>query len=98
MKERELREVVKCGLCGKKVGESGVPLFWRVKIERYGIDLRAVERQQGLTMMLGGHAALAMVMGPNEDLAKPMMEPVSLTVCETCCTKNTCVAAMAEMA
>lgn len=35
-----------------------------------------------------GHAALAGVMGPDEDLAKPVMEPVKLTVCESCAVER----------
>jgi Na+-translocating ferredoxin:NAD+ oxidoreductase RnfC subunit len=34
LKEKELRKCAVCNLCGKKTGESGIPLFWRVKIER----------------------------------------------------------------
>jgi hypothetical protein len=56
--------------------------------------MQAARRQQGLGLMLGG--ALAMHMGPDEDMAKPMMDAVTLTVCEVCCTKTTCVAALAE--
>ena len=98
MKEKELREAADCALCGKKIGAFGIPMFWRVKIERHGVKLDAVQRQQGLTMMLGGHAGLAMVMGADEEMTIPMMEPVTITVCETCGTKipGDCVAYMAE--
>ena len=82
MKERELRQHATCSLCNQAIGHTRLPLFWRVKIERFGIDLTAVQRQQGLGLMIGG--ALAMVMGPDEDLATPVMDPVTLTVCETC--------------
>lgn len=47
-------------------------------------------------MMLGGHGGIAAVMGPDEEMTVPLMDPVRLTVCETCCTKSTCVAALAE--
>ncbi len=83
MNERELRQHATCSLCNKPIGRTGLPLFWRVKIERFGIDMRAVQRQTGLAMMLG-NAALAGVMGPDEDMATPVMEPVTLTVCEEC--------------
>ena len=96
MKEKELREAADCALCGKKIGASGIPMFWRVTIERHGVKLDAVQRQQGLTMMLGGHAGLAMVMGADEEMTIPMMDPVTITVCEDCGTKNTCVAMMAD--
>lgn len=95
MKETELRKHATCSLCGSKVMAGGLPLFWRVTVERFGIDIQAATRQQGLTMTLG-HAGLAAVMGPDEDMAKPMMDAVTLTVCEACCTAPTCVAALAE--
>jgi len=97
MKERELRQHVICSHCGQKILAGGIPLFWRVTIERFGIDLKAVERQQGLTMMLGGHAVLAAVMGPDEDIAKPMMELVTVTICEDCGTSAIPVALLAEI-
>lgn len=86
MKERELRQHATCSLCNKAIGRSGLPLFWRVKIERFGLDIAALQRQQGLGMMIGG--PLAMIMGPDDDLAKPMMDPVTLTVCETCAMES----------
>lgn len=58
MKEQELRKCAVCALCKKKVLESGMPLFYRVRIERHGIKLDAVQRQTGLAMMLG-HSGLA---------------------------------------
>jgi hypothetical protein len=44
-----------------------------------------------------GSPALASVMGPNEDLAQPLMEPAVLTICESC-NLATClpIAALAE--
>jgi len=97
MKEAELRQHVLCNICGHRIGESGLPLFWRVTVERFGLDMAACRRQQGLGLQLG--AVLAAVMGPDEDLAKPMYEkPLVLTVCENCCTENTCIAHLAEVA
>jgi hypothetical protein len=66
MKEKELREAATCIICGKPFGHTGLPLFWRVTIQRFGVDMGAVKRQTGLTMMLGGNALLASVMGPDE--------------------------------
>ena len=98
MKESELRKHTDCSLCGKKVLASGLPLFWRVKIERFGIKMNAVSRQQGLTMMLGGHALLAQIMGADEDMAEPVMDAVTLTICENCaCNNQHVVAGLAEM-
>lgn len=86
MKESELRKHATCSLCRQPILASGLPLFYRVTIERFGVDVGAVQRQHGLGMMLGG--ALAMHMGPDEDMAKPIGEPVVLTVCEPCSINN----------
>lgn len=83
MKERELREHAVCNLCGKKIGESGLPLFWTAQIQRHGLKLDALRRQTGLEMMLGGHVALAQIMGPDEDMTQ-LMSSDEITVCETC--------------
>lgn len=97
MKEKELRQHADCSLCGNKILAGGIPLFWRLTIERFGVDLAPIQRQQGLTMMLGNSAVLAQVMGPDEDMAKPVMDPVTLTVCESCGTSvRRPVAAFAE--
>jgi hypothetical protein len=96
MKETELRKHATCDLCRQRIGHTGLPLFWRVRIERFGIDMRAAQRQTGLGLMLG--AGLAQVMGPDEDMARPVMAPLLLTVCEACaCTSELPVAAMAEV-
>lgn len=97
VKEAELRKHCTCSLCGKKVGETGLPLFWRLTVDRFGVDMRAVQRQTGLAMMLGS-PVLAGVMGPDEDMAKPVMQPVVLTICETCAVERSLpAAALAEV-
>jgi len=95
MKEKELREIAECALCRKKIGHTGLPLFWRVRIERYGIKMDAVKRQQGLSMMLDGHNSLAQIMGPDEDMAEKISS-TEVTICEDCCTKQICIAMLAE--
>ena len=84
MKERELRKIAKCALCRKQFGHEGLPLFWRVKIERYGVDMNAIQRQTGLALMFGGNGAIAAVMGPDEDMAKRIGDATEFTVCEKC--------------
>lgn len=97
MKERELRKHAKCDLCGKGIGHTGLPLFWRITVERFGINMPAVQRQTGLAMMIGG--PLASIMGPDEDMAQSVMEAATLTVCESCATdKALPVAALPEHA
>lgn len=84
MKEKELRAHAVCDVCGKRIGESKLPLFATVTLRRYAINLDAMRRQDGLTAMLGGHARLAMVMGPDEDLAKEYADEIDLTICANC--------------
>jgi hypothetical protein len=83
MKENELRKHATCSRCGNKIGHTGLPLFWTLKVDRYGIDMDAVQRQSGLSMFLG-NAALAGVMGPDEDMAKKMIDTQYITLCEDC--------------
>jgi hypothetical protein len=98
MKAAELRQHQTCGLCHKKVLHTGLPLFWRVTVERFGVDMRAVLRADGLAAMLGS-GALAAAMGPDEDLATPVGEPSVLAVCEHCATSLSLpVAVLAESA
>lgn len=85
MKAAELRRHAKCSICTHLVGEAGLPLFWKVTVERYGVDLTAVRRHDGFTAFIG-NAAIAGVMGDNPDVAKRLGEPIELTVCESCGT------------
>lgn len=98
MKRAELLKHARCSLCNKPIGHTGLPLFWRVTIERFGVDLAAVRQHDGLGQFLGSQA-LAAVMGPDEDLAKPVMDSAIATVCETCAVTGTLpVAAVAQCA
>jgi hypothetical protein len=96
MSEIKRADIKPCAKCGKGVMHTGLPLFWRVTIERYGIDANAVRRQVGLEMMLGS-PALAAVMGPDETMAKPVMDDVILILCENCAMEDYPVAALAEL-
>ncbi len=98
MKEAELRQHATCTICRKKVGATGLPLFWRVTIDRFGIDLQAARRQDGLAAYIGS-AAIAQIMGPDLDMAKPVMDTAVATICEHCaCMKALPIAAIAEAA
>jgi hypothetical protein len=77
---------------------TGLPLFYRVTVERFGIDMAAVQRQALDCHAIVGSAMLALTMGPDEDMAKPVSETIKLTVCEACSTSiNHCVAHLAEL-
>lgn len=84
MKEAELRKICKCSFCGEGILHTGLPLFYTLKIARYGVKMSAVKRQAGLEMMMGGHVGLAQVMGPDEDMAENIMKEITLTACESC--------------
>lgn len=89
MKEKQLREHTTCSICKEKIGASGMPAFWTFKIEHHGLKVDAIQRQDGLTAMLGGHAMLAQVMGVDAEMTSPIGDPVVLTVCETCVINGT---------
>ncbi|UGB46959.1 hypothetical protein LQ772_06620 [Frateuria edaphi] len=86
MREKELRQHAVCSLCEQPIGRAGVPMFWVVKIERHGLKVDVLMRQQGLAMQLGGNGFLAQVMGPDEEMTTPIGEASTLTVCLTCAT------------
>lgn len=86
MKQRELK---KCAGCGKGVMHANCPIFFRVRIERMAVNLPAVERQHGLELQLGRNAAIAAVLGPDEDIAVQLGDPVSILVCQDCSIKYT---------
>jgi hypothetical protein len=98
MGEMELRKHAKCTVCGQGIAHTGLPLFWRLTIERFGVDLAAAKRQDGLAALLGGSAVLAQIMGPDEPMAKAVMDPVTVTLCEPCAEKPQLVCALAEIA
>lgn len=87
-----------CAICRKGLMHTGLPLFWRVSIERMAVDVRKVREQAGLEMMLGS-VPLARVMGNDSNLAKPVHEqPTELLVCEHCAVnQSTVVAHLAEI-
>ncbi len=82
------REIKPCAICGRGVMHSGVPLFYRVKVESMGIDVGAVKRQAGLEQVFGGGqagAVLADVMGPDPDIARPVIEDQpTVLICQPC--------------
>lgn len=47
-------------------------------------------------MMLGGHGLLAQVMGPDEDMTKPVMNPRTVGVCDDCACRSIVLAQVVE--
>jgi hypothetical protein len=70
LKAREIGKTI----TGVGVAAQG-PIFYRVTLEQFAIDQRAVQRQHGLENLIGD-AAIAAAMGPDEDVAKLMQKSV----------------------
>ena len=87
LKEKELRALATCANCRRKIGQTELPIFYVVTIERHGLDSRAINRQQGLAMMLGNNGLIANIMGPDEDMTVRLMEPRRIMICEDCSQK-----------
>lgn len=85
MKERELRRHAVCSLCKAQIGQASLPIFYRIKIERFMLDLGVVQRQTGLGLLLG-NGLLAMHMGPDEEMANSVMDQLTLVACHNCST------------
>ena len=86
MKQDEMKP---CSFCDKGVMHSGSPVFYRIKLDHMGVDIRAVQRQSGLEQMLGGgsgSAAVATVafhMGLQEDIASVIISSEKI-ICHPC--------------
>jgi hypothetical protein len=96
MKEDELRKHIRCSRCGKPIGHTGLPFFWTLTVNRYGLDVGALRRNAGLAAYLGGSAELARIMGPDEDMAEKIMDTVTLTLCENCAMEPVIIPALCE--
>lgn len=89
-----------CAICHKGVMHTGLPLFWRVHIERIGVDMQAAQRQHGLEQFFGGTSpgavALADVFSDGAPIGKPLDEGKTVLVCEDCAMADMPVAVLAE--
>ena len=81
LKRADLRP---CRRCGKGVLHAGTPIFYRLTVEIFGAGRRAIERAAGLELMTGGTVAIAAALGPDEDLANPVGEPLGGLLCLPC--------------
>lgn len=77
-------DIQKCLLCKKGIGHNDDTRFHRLSLESFQMDMAAVTRAQGMEMQMGGHVALANIMGPDEDLAKSLGASKRFIVCDTC--------------
>lgn len=89
-----------CAICRKGVMHTGLPLFWRIHIERIGVDMQAVQRQHGLEQFFGGTSpgavVLADVFSDGTPVGKPLNEGTTVLVCEDCAMADMPVAVLAE--
>ena len=87
----KLQDFENCINCDKPVGDANQFIFYRVAVEPMGMNLRALQQIEGLTMMLGGQPQsqrVALALAPDDELAKPIPGAPKRTflVCGTCAT------------
>ena len=81
MKQHDLQP---CIVCGKGMMHAGDLGFLRLKIEHMAINLRAVQQQHGLELMLGAAAPLAAIMGPDQNMAERVGPAHDVLICQPC--------------
>ena len=84
------KHIKNCALCDKGVAHDGNMTFYRLKIERFMLSPRGIQQTAGLEQFFGGGgggAMLADVMGSDPDLAKAVILPVEVLICEDCATR-----------
>ena len=91
MKQRDIQP---CVMCQRGVMHDNNLAFYRLDLQYLIANVGAIQRQSGLEMLLGGHARIALALGPDEDMATPISQGVVL-VCLECATTYP-LAAIAE--
>lgn len=81
------RDIKPCGICGKGLMHTNCLTAYRVTIDHLLFNPRAIQRQHGLEQMLGGNAAIAHAMGPQEPMAESLSTE-SLLVCQECAIRH----------
>ncbi|MEW6511862.1 MAG: hypothetical protein AB1428_13000 [Bacteroidota bacterium] len=93
------REFQKCCVCKLGVMVNNAPTFFRITVEPFMMDGRAIQRRHGMELMMGGGvggAVLAEVMGTDEDLAAPLRPAKTLFICRDCSMQPMPIMALAE--
>jgi hypothetical protein len=80
-------ELTKCILCDKGVMHSGNPIFFRITIEQFVVDVQAARRVHGMEQ-LTGNPEIARILGPSEDIAKVLNRKGPVLVCSDCSIFN----------
>lgn len=73
-------DIKPCAACGKGLAKGGL-IVYRIQVERFVLDPQVIQRQAGLEMQIG--VPLAVVMGPDEDLARHL-DTQRVLVCGEC--------------
>ena len=89
-------DIEPCVGCNKGVAHTRAITFYVLRIGYRAINLPVVQRQTGLEMMLG-NAAIASVMGPDEDIAIALGDDRNVLVCLDCAMRMP-IAEIAEIA
>lgn len=92
MTEIHRKDLQPCACCGRGVMHAGVPLAWRVSIERIGFDRREIQRQAGLESIFGGTTAavaLADVFSTGPIGRTVEGSATTVLVCEECAVSST---------
>lgn len=90
------KDITRCACCGKGVAHTGLPFFYRVTIERFGLDANACRRRNAMEEFFMPAPGLAEVFSTGEPLGKRFDLTARLLICETCSMNQTCVAALNE--
>lgn len=77
-------DISPCAACGKGLMHDNQILCTRIVVTRLAANLRAIERQAGLEMMLGGNVEIAHVMGEQADMLVPLDEEATVFLCDSC--------------
>ena len=97
MNEAELSNHLTCNNCGMLVTACGLPLFWKLTVERHGINAEKLRSSVSMSNIVGNYGiAKAMGLTP-DDVTQPMMDAKVVTLCDSCAIDPDCmpVAALA---
>lgn len=81
MKQSDIKS---CMSCGEGVMHDRQMTFYTVDVTHWIVDIGAIQRQHGLEQHMGHGAALAQILGPDEDIAKSMESVKNIWVCQLC--------------
>jgi|GEM_PF-4448376 len=79
-------ELKACAICGKGVMHTGAPTFYEIAVTQCVADLKSIQQQHGLEVMLGGNAGLAAAFAPSTRVAWRMPSQCHL-VCADCAVR-----------